>query len=47
MDRLNLPGKVLENGEESASYDVEKGSTYLRAKKFFASNFLTQTTTPP
>ena len=25
MYRLNLPGKVVENGEETASYDVEKG----------------------
>ena len=28
-NRLNLPGKIVENGKESASYDVEKGWNFL------------------
>ena len=27
--RLNLPGKITEDGRESASYDVEKGEMYI------------------
>lgn len=27
--RLNLPGKITEDGRESASYDVEKGDMYI------------------
>lgn len=27
--RLNLPGKIAEDGRESASYDVEKGEMYI------------------
>ena len=26
IDRLNLPGKIIENGDESASYNVDKGN---------------------
>ena len=27
--RLNFPGKITDNGRESASYDVEKGEMYI------------------
>lgn len=27
--RLNLPGKITEDGRESACYDVEKGEMYI------------------
>ena len=29
--RLNFPGKIIENGEESASYDVDKGTVLCTA----------------
>ncbi|XP_028416679.1 protein SHQ1 homolog isoform X2 [Dendronephthya gigantea] len=31
--RLNFPGKIIENGEESASYDVDKGLFTVRLPK--------------
>lgn len=31
--RLNLPGEVNENGEESASYDIEKGTFIINVPK--------------